>query len=86
MGDRRRWRSGYPRSPLGTTLDLGPDWIAETVTETNSYRVGAPKEFLIHTEFPVDEPVWLTPADVAAGQDTVVNAALAWLRTQVPWQ
>jgi len=76
---------GLPTQPfLGTTLDLGPDWVAETVAETNSYRVGVPKEFLIHTEFPVDEPVWLKPADVAAGQDTVVNAALAWLRTQTP--
>jgi hypothetical protein len=76
---------GMPTQPdLGTTLDLGPDWIRERVAETNSYRVGAPKEFLIHTEFPVDEPVWLTPADVAVGQDTVVNAALAWLRTQIP--
>jgi hypothetical protein len=34
-------------------------------------------------EFPVDELVWLTPADVAAGRDTVVNAALAWLHTQL---
>jgi C-terminal processing protease CtpA/Prc len=76
---------GMPTQPaLGTTLDLGPDWIEESVAETNSYRVGAPKEFLIHTEFPVDELVWLTPADVADGQDSVVNAALAWLRTQIP--
>ena len=69
---------------LGTALDLGPEWMEARVAETNSYRVGAPKEFLIHTEFPVDELVWLTSADVAAGRDTVVNAALAWLQTQLP--
>jgi hypothetical protein len=74
---------GLPtQEALGTSLDLGPDWIFETVAETNSHRVGAPKDFLIHTEFPVDELVWLRPADVAAGRDTVVEAALAWLTAQ----
>jgi hypothetical protein len=76
---------GLPTQPfLGTTLDMGPDWIEARVAETNSYRVGAPNEFLIHSEFPVDESVWLTPTDVAAGRDTVVDAAVAWLGTQMP--
>jgi hypothetical protein len=44
------------------------------VAETNSYAVGAPKDYLTHAEFPVDERVWLRPHDVAAGQDT------AWLK------
>lgn len=74
---------GLPTQPaLGTELDLGPDWLAR-VAETNTYRVGAPKNFLIHTEYPVDELVWLTPDDVAAGKDTVVEAALVWLQKQV---
>ena len=30
-----------------------------------------------------DEEVWLTPDDVANGEDTVVNAARAWLDTQI---
>ncbi len=73
---------GFPTQPfLGTELDLGPDWFAR-VAETNTYSVGAPRDFLIHTEFPVDEPVWLTPEDVAAGKDTVAAAALAWLKQQ----
>jgi hypothetical protein len=47
------------------------------VAETNNYAVGAPKDYLTHAEFPVDERVWLRPDDVAAGQDTVVEAAPA---------
>ena len=38
---------------------------------------------LIHTDLPVDERVWLRPADVAAGKDTVVDAALRWLRQEL---
>jgi hypothetical protein len=75
---------GLPtQEALGTSLDLGAEWIFETVAETNSHRAGAPKDFLIHTEFPVDEPVWLTPGDVGHGRDTVVEAARAWLATQL---
>ena len=81
-----RWSTsgrGVPTQPaLGTNLDLGPDWFAR-VAETNTYTVGAPMDYLIHTEFPVDEPVWLRPDDVAAGSDTVVTAALAWLNQQL---
>jgi hypothetical protein len=73
---------GHPTQPgLGRSLDLGPDWFAR-IAETNTYRVGAPKDFLIHTEFPVNYPVWLRADDVAAGTDTVVEAALTWLRPQ----
>jgi C-terminal processing protease CtpA/Prc len=74
---------GLPTQPaLGTHIDLGPDWDAR-VSESNSYAVGRPQDFLIHTEFPVDQPVWLTPQDVAVGQDTVVNAAMKWLKAQI---
>jgi len=38
-------------------------------------------EFLTHDPFPVDYPVWLTPEDVAAGRDTVVEAAMQWIMT-----
>jgi len=41
--------------------------------------VTSPEEFLTHDPFPVDEEVWLTPDDVAAGRDTVVEAALRWI-------
>jgi len=74
---------GLPSQPfLDSTLDLGPGWFAR-VAETNTYSVGSPQDFLIHTEYPVDEPVWLTPDDVAAGTDTVVRTALAWLHQQI---
>jgi hypothetical protein len=75
---------GLPTQPvLGSSLDLGPDWFAR-VAETDSYAVGAPKDYLTHAEYPVDEPVWLRPDDVAAGRDTVVEAALRWLNEQRP--
>ena len=74
---------GLPTQPaLGTHIDLGPDWNAR-VSESNSYAVGRPNDYLIHTEFPVDELVWLAPADVAVGRDTVVTAAMKWLTTQI---
>jgi hypothetical protein len=49
------------------------------IAETNTYLVGAPRQYLIHTDLPVDERVWLLPGDVSAGRDTVVEAALRWL-------
>jgi len=74
---------GLPtQAALGTSLDLGPGWFAR-IAETNTYSVGAPGNYLIHSEFPVDQSVWLRPDDVAAGKDTVVNAAVAWLHQQV---
>jgi hypothetical protein len=75
---------GFPTQPfLGTRLDLGPDWDRASVAETNTWLVGSPRDFLIHSEFMVDEPVWLQPDDVAHGRDTVVNAALTWLHQQL---
>jgi hypothetical protein len=51
------------------------------VSVLESHRVGEPGQYLTHDEFPVDEPVWLTPASVARGEDDVVHAALQWMRT-----
>lgn len=74
---------GLPTQPaLGTELDLHPEWAA-TIAETNTYRVGAPHDYLIHTDLAVDERVWLRPDDVAAGRDTVVEAAMRWLNLQI---
>lgn len=74
---------GLPTQPaLGTELNLHPEWFAR-IAETNTYRVGAPHDYLIHTDFVVDERVWLHPDDVAAGKDTVVEAALRWLSQQI---
>jgi hypothetical protein len=74
---------GLPTQPsLRNELFLHPDWDAR-IAVTNTYKVGQPHDYLIHTDFPVDERVWLRPADVAAGKDTVVEAALRWLRTEL---
>ena len=71
---------GLPtQAVLGNDLIVHPDWRAR-VAISNTYFVGQPREYLIHTDFPVDERVWLTPDDVASGRDTVVHAALDWLR------
>jgi hypothetical protein len=67
---------------LGNELFLHPQWDARIVV-TNTYVVGRPHDYLIHTDLPVNERVWLRPADVAAGKDTVVEAALRWLRQQI---
>jgi hypothetical protein len=82
FGESTSMAVGLPTQPaLGTELDLGPDWSAR-VAETNAFEVGSPGDYLTHQEFPVDEHVWLRPGDVAAGRDTVVVAALNWLRQQ----
>ncbi len=73
-----------PTQPaLGTEIDLGPDWYAR-IAEANFYRVGAPHSYLTRTDIHIDEPVWLTPEDVAVGRDTVVVAAQQWIATQTP--
>ena len=67
-----------PYLGTGTEIPLHPQWFAR-VAEANAFEVGSPHHYLTHQEFPVDERVWLTPQDVAAGRDTVVEAALRWL-------
>jgi hypothetical protein len=84
FGKTTAMAAGLPTQPaLGTELILHPEWVA-TIAETNTYFVGAPKQYLIHTDLPVHERVWLTPQDAANGRDTVVNAALAWIASQTP--
>lgn len=55
-----------------------PDWSAR-YARYDAYLVSDPSNYLTHDEFPVDEPVWLTPDDVAQGRDSVVEAAVAWI-------
>jgi hypothetical protein len=40
-----------------------------------------PDQFLTHVELEVDEPVWLTPDDVYRRTDSVVEAAIAWIKS-----
>jgi hypothetical protein len=64
-------------------LDLDPDWDA-LYPFLDAYRVGQPHHYLTHDDVPVDEPIWLNPDDVAAGRDTVVDAAIHWINAQTP--
>ena len=50
-----------------------------TFAYADAYLLSSPGEYLTHDPLPVDHPVWLTPSDVAAGVDTVVEAAVAWI-------
>jgi Peptidase family S41/Tricorn protease C1 domain len=67
-------------SPCG--LDIGdPNWSMQYAC-ADAHRIDNPHEYLTHDEFPVDEPVWLRPDDVAHGTDTVVDAAVRWIDSQ----
>ena len=74
--------TGFPTQPGIGNLTLHPQWSGR-ITETNSYYVDVPHQYLIHTDFPVAERVWLRPDDVAIGKDTVVEAALLWINQQL---
>jgi hypothetical protein len=69
--------AGAFNAPSSTTMPL-PGWIAPVAT-ADAFNVSVPGEYLTHDEFPVDEPVWFTPASVARGYDDVVVAALRWI-------
>ncbi len=63
-------------------LDLGNYWWTCTYSNDNTYSPDHPGEYLMRTEFPVDEEVWLTQDDVAQGHDPVVEAARDWINSQ----
>ena len=66
-----------------TRVPLASEWFARVALH-DAYRVNAPKDYLTHDEFVPDHPVWLTAKDVAAGEDTVVNAAIDWILDTAP--
>ncbi len=55
------------------------EWQA-TYAVADAYLLSNPGEFLTHDPLPVDFAVWLESDDVAAGVDTVVEAAVRWIR------
>lgn len=57
----------------------GDEWQA-TFAFADAYLLDSPGEYLTHDPLPVDYEVWLTGEDVAAGRDTVVEAAAEWIR------
>ncbi len=67
---------------LNDNPDLGSRWWYSRATGC-AYTVDGHR-YLAHTGVPVDVEVWLTPDDVAAGRDTVVEAAVKWIRRSVP--
>ena len=63
------------------SLNVSSQWHA-AMAFADAFRVDSPHEYLTHHDLAVQEPVWLRPEDVAAGRDTVVEAALRWIRSQ----
>jgi hypothetical protein len=55
------------------------EWRA-TYAVADAYLLSNPGEYLTHDPLEVDHAVWLTPDDVAEGRDTVVEAAVEWIR------
>ena len=56
------------------------EWQA-TYAVADSFLLSNPGEFLTHDPLAVDHPVWLDPDHVAERRDTVVEAALEWIRS-----
>jgi len=67
---------------LNDNPDLGSRWWVSRATGC-AYTLDGHRH-LAHSGVPVDVEVWFTPEDVAAGRDTVVEAAMAWIRRGVP--
>jgi hypothetical protein len=76
---------GKPSNGAFTSSDepnLGEDWWFTKATGSG-YLVDG-HQYLAHTGVQVDEEVWLTRDDVAQGRDTVVEAAIEWIRSRSP--
>ena len=68
--------SGWWYSP-GVSIAGYTFWCPDVIEVDHRY----PEVQLLNTEFPIDEDIWLTPEDVAKGEDTVVKRAIAWIQT-----
>lgn len=55
------------------------EWRA-TYAVADAFLLSEPGEYLTHDPLPVDHQVWLEPDDVVEGIDTVVQAAVDWIR------
>jgi len=60
-------------------LLFSDDEFRATFAFADAYLLSNPGEYLTHDPLEVDDAVWLTPDDVAAGRDTVVDAAIRWI-------
>ena len=74
---------GKPTNGAFTPSDnpsLGPDWRFSRGTGSGYLIEG--HKYVAHTSAPIDEEVWLSRDDVAAGRDTVVIRAIEWIRDE----
>ncbi len=56
-----------------------PGWLSGYAAR-NVFSSDNPEKFFMHNSFDVDEEIWLTQADVAKGEDTVVKRAVEWIQ------
>ncbi|MDX2437284.1 MAG: S41 family peptidase [Acidobacteriota bacterium] len=67
---------------LSDTPNLGDDWFFTKATGSGYLVEG--HQYLAHTGVQPDQEVWLERDDVAAGRDTVVEAAMSWIESRWP--
>lgn len=65
-------------SPVGYPMGQYSEFYAR-FSKYDAGRVDSPQDYLSYLGFPVDEEVWLDPADCRNGIDTVIQAALDWI-------
>ena len=65
----------------GAALAFSDDEWRATFAFADAFVLFNPGEYLTHDPLTVDDPVWLIPDDVADGTDTVVEAAVDWIRS-----
>ena len=70
-------------APRGETYGQDLNELSVRYAHSDAYLVPDETNYLTHDEFFPDVPVWLEPADVAEGIDTVVEAALDWIESTI---
>jgi hypothetical protein len=70
-----------PIASLGDNKMLGyKDWYLR-YSISDMFHVNQPGVYLNRREFPIDEPVWFNPDDVAQGKDPVLIRAQDWIKS-----
>ncbi len=69
-------------SPVGYELNQYEEFSAR-YSKYDAGRAETPQDYLSYLGFPVDEEIWLDPADCRQGIDTVIEAAIAWIGPDV---
>ncbi|MFA5831866.1 MAG: T9SS type A sorting domain-containing protein [Bacteroidota bacterium] len=71
-----------PISSLGdnTTLTGFPNWFMN-YSFGDMFHTSEPGVYLNRSVFPIDEPVWFNPDDVAKGKDPVLIRAQEWMKS-----